>query len=178
MDDDPTDYPKYLAANWEIRIGNSPIWSENPKCNQVTLLSSTYMDVFSDANNINKDVPAFGFREECNMLGTYTFFTAYVFPTESVTVCDAAVIGTAYVRDEAIPAIFEVHAGSSATSIVPHVHAKDIIGNVLAIDLRVADDSDFTSVQLTNGAAANEVLVDATSLAMGTTYTLKLESFD
>lgn len=32
------------------------------------------------------------------MLGTHTFFVATTLPTVSVTICDAAVLGTAYVR--------------------------------------------------------------------------------
>ena len=55
---------------------------------------------------------------------------------------------------------------------VPHVHAADTIGNVLAINLRLGADSDFTSIQLTNGAAATEVTIDATDLALGDEYTL------
>ena len=60
---------------------------------------------------------------------------------------------------------------------MPHVHAKDTIGNTLAIDLRLSADSEFISVTLTNDVAATDVAIDATGLAVGT-YTLKLESFD
>ena len=60
---------------------------------------------------------------------------------------------------------------------VPHVHAADTIGNVLAIDLRQSADFELSFVQLTKGATATEVLIDATGLAVGN-YTLKLESFD
>ena len=60
---------------------------------------------------------------------------------------------------------------------MPHVHAADTIGNVLAIDLRLSDDSEFTSVELSNGASATEVAIDAIGIAPGE-YTLKFESFD
>ena len=60
---------------------------------------------------------------------------------------------------------------------MPHVYAKDTIGNVLAIDLRVGNESEITSVQLKNGPTATEVTIDTTGLAVGT-YTLVLESFD
>ena len=26
------DHQKYIATNWEVYIGNSPIWHKNPKC--------------------------------------------------------------------------------------------------------------------------------------------------
>ena len=111
------------------------------------------------------------------MLGKFTFFVANTPPTESISICDASVIGTAYVRDEPLIETFEVTQESSATFSVPHVHAADIIGNVLDIDLRLSEDSDFTFVQFTNAAGATGVLIDATGLAVGT-YTLKLESID
>ena len=60
---------------------------------------------------------------------------------------------------------------------VPHVHADDTIGNVLAIDLRLGQDSDLTSVWLANSLTATEVVIDAINLSAGT-YTLILESFD
>ena len=99
-------------------------------------------------------VPAFGFTVECNMLGYYTFFVSRNPPTESVTLCNTAVIGTSYIRDVALPENVEVQAGSSVTLSVTHVHAADIIGNVLAIDLRLGTDTEFTSVEFTNGISA------------------------
>ena len=99
--DDPTDYPKYLAANWEVYIGNSPVWHENQKCPDGPWLKSDYKDVFSDSTHptLGKMVPAFGFRKVCNMLGTFTHYVAHTIPTESVTLCDTAVLGTYYIRD-------------------------------------------------------------------------------
>lgn len=61
--------------------------------------------------------------------------------------------------------------------IVPHVHAKDTIGNDLAIELRLGDDSTVTSVLHTNGASSTEVTVDTSGLDFGE-HTLVLESFD
>lgn len=72
---------------------------------------------------MDKDVPSYGFILECNMLGMYTYFIAYVLPTVSVTICDAAVLGTTYVRDEPLAETIEIVEGSSATLNVPHVHA-------------------------------------------------------
>ena len=60
---------------------------------------------------------------------------------------------------------------------MPHVYAADTIGNVLAIDLRLSDDSEFTSVELSNGVSATEVTIDTTGVAPGE-HILKLESFD
>ena len=142
---DPADYPSFLAANWEVYIGNDPVWYKNPRCPVESQLSSDYQDIFSDST-LNRMVPAFGFKVECNMSGTFTFFVARSLPSDSVTICDAAVLGTTYVRDEPLVENIEVQAKSSTTLTVPHVHASDIIGNVLAIDLRLSEDSEFTSV--------------------------------
>ena len=60
---------------------------------------------------------------------------------------------------------------------MPHVYAADTIGNVLAIDLRLSDDSEFTSVELSNGGTATEVTIDTTGVVPGE-HILKLESFD
>ena len=80
------------------------------------------------------------------MLGTFTHVMAYSVPTISVTLCDLAVIGTKYIRDEALPASIEVLADSPVTLFVSHVYAADTIGNVLDIDLRFSADSGFTSI--------------------------------
>ena len=111
------------------------------------------------------------------MLGTYTFYVAYTLPSETISLCNTAVMGTTYVRNEPLAESIEVQEGTSVTLSVSHVYARDTIGNVLAIDLRLGTDSEFTSVQLLNGATATEVTIDATGLAVGN-YTLKLESFD
>ena len=111
------------------------------------------------------------------MLGIYTFFVAYAPPSESVTLCDTAVVGTAYIRDEPLPETIEIISGNSITLIVPHVYPMDTIGNVLDIDFRLSVDSEFTSVLLTNSATDTEVIIDATGATPGT-FTLKLESYD
>ena len=80
------------------------------------------------------------------MPGKFTFFVAHTIPSETITLCNVAVLGTTYNRDEPLATSIEVQVGSSATLSVPHVHADDTIGNVLAIDLRLGQDSDLTSV--------------------------------
>ena len=174
FNDNPDDYPKYLAADWQVYIGNSENPYENPRCGD-SESSTSYEDVYSD--RMGKEIPAFGFSKECNMLGTFTHFVANYVPTVSVTLCNTIVIGTKYIRDEPLPAGIEVQAGSLAVFSVPHVFAQDTIGNVLAIDLRLSADSEYTAVELSNGAGATEVTIDATSVYSGE-YTLKLESFD
>ena len=59
---------------------------------------------------------------------------------------------------------------------MPHVYAADAIFDIQDIDLRVAADSEFASVSVTNGATSTELTIDAAGIAVGT-YTLKLESF-
>ena len=93
------DWEKYLAAEWEIYIGNSPIWHENPRCPVASKLDSSYLDYLSTADGIDY-VPSHGFTEYCNMSGQFTFFVARSLPSESVTLCNIGVIGTTYDRDE------------------------------------------------------------------------------
>lgn len=44
--DNPLDYPKYLATDWEVYIGNDPVWYNNPKCPGDPQLKSTFDDVY------------------------------------------------------------------------------------------------------------------------------------
>ena len=78
------------------------------------------------------------------MSGTHTFFVARTVPTETVSICNAAVIGTAFVRDEPLVDFIDIEAGSTASLSVSHVQAADTIGNILAINLRVAPGSELT----------------------------------
>ena len=94
-----SDWEKYLAAEWEIYIGNSPIWHENPRCPVASKLDSSYLDHLSTASGKGY-VPRYGFTEYCNMPGQFTFFVARSLPSESVTLCNTGVIGTTYDRDE------------------------------------------------------------------------------
>ena len=113
------------------------------------------------------------------MSGEYTFYVAHTLPTESITLCDTAVIGTTFIRDVPVAENLEFQAGSTATLSVSHIYAADTIGNVLAINLRLASDSELTtsSVSLVNDPTATEVTIDTTGIAAGT-YSLKLESID
>ena len=42
------------------------------------------------------------------MIGRYTFFVARTLPTISFSICDLAVIGTSYIRDEPLAETIEV----------------------------------------------------------------------
>ena len=58
--EDPLDYPKYLAADWEVRIGNSENPYENPVCGERESRID-YQDVYSDSPNVLRMVPSYGF---------------------------------------------------------------------------------------------------------------------
>lgn len=102
---------------------------------------------------------------------------AHSLPTETITLCDAAVLGTAYVRDESLTDTIEISAGASLSLSVPDVYAEDTIGNILDIDLRLSEDSDFTSVVFTSGTSVTDLFIDTIGMDVGN-YTLVLESFD
>ena len=72
----------------------------------------------------------------CNMSGQFTFYVATVVPTDEISICAVAVFGTRYIRDEPLQSTIEIQANSSFVLSVPHVRAEDVIGNMLAIDLR------------------------------------------
>ena len=166
----------YTAAEWEVHIGDSPVWSENPVCPGGPFLSSDYDDFYNEV--AKADVSAYGFTVWCNMLGEYTFAVANYVPSVSVSVCDLAVMGTAYIRDEPLTDTAEVTIGSTTSLTVPHVYAEDTIGNTLAIDLRLSATSELTSVTFVNGATSTDIIIDGADLSAGTSYTLELESFD
>ena len=152
------------------------MWSENPVCPGGPFLRSDYEDVFSEW--AYDYVSAYGFTVWCNMLGEYTFAVANYVPSVSVSVCDLAVMGTAYIRDEPLTDTAEVTIGSTTSLTVPHVYAEDTIGNTLAIDLRLSATSELTSVTFVNGATSTDIIIDGANLSAGTSYTLELESFD
>lgn len=111
------------------------------------------------------------------MLGKFTFFIARTLPTVSVTLCNTSVIGTRYIREEPLLETIDVSTGSLTSFTVPHVHAVDIIGNILAISLRLGPDTDITSILFTNDTEVTKVTIDATLITPGT-YSLQFESFD
>lgn len=112
------------------------------------------------------------------MPGKFTHFVARTLPTHSVTLCSTDVLGTTYIRDEPLVDVIKVESESLTTLTVPHIRAGENIGNFLAIKLRLSSDSDLiSSVGLNNQAAATEVTIDTSDLAVGN-HTLKLESFD
>ena len=64
-----TTLDKYYASQWDIYVGNSPVWSENTKCNETPFLEANYQDRYSTWTTPNKDVPDYGFEAWCNLPG-------------------------------------------------------------------------------------------------------------
>ena len=103
----------------EIYIGDSLEWADNPKCPEGPFLrtddSSNYYEWFSSAGS-GEDW-AFGIEAWCNMPGRYTTVVAdyssimstYLAITPSI--CDFAVLGTRYIRDDPVPEQIELNAG-------------------------------------------------------------------
>ena len=57
----------YYTSQWDVYIGNSPVYSENPKCHGGPHLSNLYDDYFDEfTGNLEA---AFGFEQFCNMSG-------------------------------------------------------------------------------------------------------------
>ena len=86
-------------------IGNSPIYSENPKCPGGPHLKATYDDYPDEAatDDVKSTTqitswPAFGFEVKCNMAGRYTFYVATKVPTKEVAISSIAVFGTRFIR--------------------------------------------------------------------------------
>ena len=72
------------------------------------------------------------------MLGQYTFVVASKVPTERVSLCSLAVMGTAYVRDFPLEDTIEADVDTTQVIKLPHVKAELKIGNSLAISLRLS----------------------------------------
>ena len=152
-------HAEYTAAEWEVRIGDSPVWDENPICPGGPFLRSDYEDYYSDSSLARRMRSAHGFTVWCNMLGEYTFAVARHVPSRRVGVCNLAVLGTAYIRDEPLPDTVELSVGDTFELTVPHVYAEDTIGNTIAIDLRLSATSEFTDVTFANGAISTVITI-------------------
>ena len=108
------------------------MWSDNPKCPGGPYLKATYDDYLDEYPN--KLVPAFGFEAWCNMSGQFTFFVATGVPSVEVSICSVGVFGTRYVRASDPPS--SITLNSCPTFSVDHVHADDVISDILAINLK------------------------------------------
>ena len=87
-------------------------------------------------------------------------------------------MGTAYIRDEAIPSSIEVEARGVIVLSVPHIRAEEDIGNVLAINLRQQEGTQLAFVSFAEETGFTDVLIDGSTLATGTEHVLVLESFN
>ena len=101
------------VSEWEIYIGNSPVYFENPKCPGGSRLKSTFDEYYDEfAANVS---PAFGFEKWCNMSGQYTFFEATGVPSVEASICSLGVFGENYIRDVALEKSILIAAGSLKT---------------------------------------------------------------
>ena len=104
-DNKATDLDNYYAAVWEVRIGNSSVYSDNPKCPGGPSLKATYDDYTDESAVADKLItpnPSFGFKKFCNMSGRYTFFVAAKVPKKELSLCSVGVFGPSYIRKESI----------------------------------------------------------------------------
>ena len=132
------------VSEWEIYIGNSPVYFENPKCPGGPHLKSTFDDYYDQyarfyygsQNKFYKNSPAYGFEEFCNMSGRFTFLVATGLPTNEIGICAVAVFGTHYIRATTLESTITIKVGDKSVFSVPHVQAEDVIGNQLDINLR------------------------------------------
>lgn len=74
-------FNKFYTYDWEVYVGNSPVWSGNTKCPGGPYLRGTRDDYFDTSTLLNKLSPAFGFEVFCNMEGQYTFLVATGIPS-------------------------------------------------------------------------------------------------
>ena len=61
------------------------------------------------------------------MSGRYTFFVATSLPTDAISICTIAVIGTRYIRVESLTDTIEIQDGEQKVLSVPHVFPEDVI---------------------------------------------------
>ena len=98
-------------------------------------------------------------------------------PSIDISICAVAVFGTRYIRDDPLKSTIEIPANSSSVLSVLHVHAEDVIGNHLDIDLRQKAGLELSFVTLKNGSSSTDVAINTTGLIPGE-FNLVLESFD
>ena len=110
---------QFYAHSWEVYIGNSSEYSQNPKCPGGPRLKSSfdeYFDEYALTFGISAS-PAFGFENWCNMVGQYTFFVTTGVPSFELSICSIGVFGVDYncIRDVALETSVFIKAGNSKT---------------------------------------------------------------
>ena len=110
------------------------------------------------------------------MSGRYTFFVATGLPATRISICTVAVFGTRYIRATDPPSSITLEA-SSKTLSVQHVHAEDVIGDKLNINLKQKNGSELSWVSIINSSTDAYVTINAKGVPAGV-YTLVLESVD
>ena len=118
---------KKYATQWDVHIGDSPDWRDNPKCTLTPLLAADYRDStknWSEGVYEGTEVPAYGFVKYCNMSGQYVTFVAHGVPSISITVCTVSINGNRYIRDISPETIVEILAGETQTMQVEHIRPE------------------------------------------------------
>ena len=80
----------------------------------------------------------------------------------SPSICDFAVLGTRYIRDEPAPIEFELFAGESSTLTIAHIYSELPIGNTLDIKMRQSAGQELAFVSIIELAGASEISLKAT----------------
>ena len=94
------DLDKYHATSWEVFVGNDPDHLNNTKCAGGPHLRPDYEDKFDEFKG--RFVPSFTVEAWCNLKGRYVHLVASNVPSESVTICTVGILGTRYVRNQAL----------------------------------------------------------------------------
>lgn len=175
--------------NFEVYIGNSPDYSQNPKCPGgpfMTLAPGSdgwYYDERTNNSRLPAEVWTYGKEIWCNMPGRFVNIVAnlkHLTPPYLMSLCSIGLMGASYVRDEPLTEVIEVTQGQQVSFSVAHIYDEHTNGEVpLAVNLRqaagAADTLSFVS--LVESESASVVAIDASSTPVGN-YTLRLESFD
>lgn len=63
--------------------------------------------------------------------------------------CSVGVMGTQYVREEAIPETLEIQKDDLTSLTISNIYSSMPIGNSLNINLRLSTENEFESVSIT-----------------------------
>jgi len=180
--------------NFEIYIGNSAAYAENPKCPGGPFLTRANSNSYSTKGGGN--TWKFGLEVWCNMEGRYMFIVAdlnhlanRVSGTSGlkgssggyeISLCHLAIFGTKYERKSPVPSLIEVFIGILYTLTVEKIQADTTlpIANTLDIRLKQKLGTEISWLTFTEEKLKTKVNFAASASVPIVDVNIVLESYD
>ena len=114
--------------------------------------SSNY-HTWTENGSTHNGIWNYGKEVWCNLEGRYIHIVADLRHLEgqdyNMELCSVGVMGTQYVREEAIPETLEIQKDDLTSLTISNIYSSMPIGNSLNINLRLSQENEFESVSIT-----------------------------